>query len=566
MGPTHLRIQGDQEGTSAMSETRDADEPGLPERMSCDVLVVGYGPVGMTCAALLADYGLDVVVVERHQQRYQLHRAGHLDGEIMRVFQRLGVAEAIELCAQPLVSMQLMTPQGEVLSSVESGRSGSGWKADYLAHQPDYEPPIDTRGRQLGVRVFMGVTAGSLTQDDDQVRTVVHESDEASARQCTIESRYVIGADGANSFVRSAIGAERLDLGFEAVPHLVVDLNWNDPDCDLPQLPAAAQVLDTHRPQLAGRWGGRRGARWEFAAREGETLEFLESEETAWKLLGGWGIGPEHGKITRHTVYTFESSISDPWRVGRVFLMGDAAHTMPPFMGQGMLSGIRDAENLAWKLSAVVAGDAGAALLDTYRSEREPHVRAFIELSCALGSTILTTDPEQAQARDAMLRSGQAPRPAAPRLGSVIVRSPEAPGAVDAPGADGRPSLQGRVALDTHVDRLDNHFPRRGWRIVSRHSVPRDLFDERQRRLLDSLDMQFAHISRGASGDASFYDIDAEYDRWYTETGRKAFLERPDHYVFGTAQTLDDLPALVDELAAALAAHDWHAAYDVAGR
>ena len=241
--------------------------------------------------------------------------------------------------------------------------------------------------------------------------------------------------------------------------------------------------------------------------------------------------------------------------------MGDAAHTMPPFMGQGMLSGIRDAENLAWKLAAVLAGDADETLLDTYQAEREPHVRDFIELSCRLGATILTTDPAQAEIRNEMLRSGQGPAPVIPRLGNVIVRSPDAPGALDAPGADGRPSLQARVALDTHVDRLDNHFPARGWRLVSRHPVPRELFDQRQLRLLDSLGMQFAHISRGAHGHTSFYDIDAEYDQWYLNTGRKVFLERPDHYVYGTAETVEGVPALVDELAAVLARHGWHAAY-----
>jgi 2-polyprenyl-6-methoxyphenol hydroxylase-like FAD-dependent oxidoreductase len=544
----------------------EIEEPDLPDGLSCDVLVVGYGPVGIVCSALLADYGLDVVVVEKHQERYKLHRAGHLDGEIMRVFQRLGVAEAVELVAQPLVSMQLMTPGGETLSTVESGRSGSGWRSDYLAYQPDYEPPLDRRARELGVRVYMGTAAESITEHADGVRTVVRSAADPGAAprtvdSRTVESRYVIGADGAGSFVRSAIGAQRLDLGFEAVPHLVVDLEWSDPDLDLPGLPAAAQVLDVERPHLTGRWGGRRGARWEFAAREGESRDFLESEQTAWDLIGRWGVRPEHGKIVRHTVYTFESSVSDPWRVGRVLLMGDAAHTMPPFMGQGMLSGIRDADNLAWKLAAVLAGRADEALLDTYRAEREPHVRDFIELSCRMGATILTTDPERAAARDEMLRSGRGPEPVVPRLGTAIVRSPHAPGALDAPAADGRPSLQARVALDTRVDRLDEQFPTRGWRIVSRHPVPRDLFDERQLRLLDSLDMQFAHISRGAHGTTSFYDIDAEYDRWYLGTGRKVFLERPDHYVYGTAATVEEVPALVDELADALARHGWHAAY-----
>jgi 2-polyprenyl-6-methoxyphenol hydroxylase-like FAD-dependent oxidoreductase len=544
-----------------MPEVTGSGANPLPGHMSCDVLVVGYGPVGMSAAALLAHYGLKVIVVERHEQRFKLHRAGHLDGEIMRVFQRLGVAEAVELVAQPLIAMQLRTPEGEVLSTVTSGRSGSGWRSDYLAYQPEYERQIDARARELGVKVYMGVTADSLIQDADGVHTVVRDSADSSVAGCLIDSSYVVGADGANSFTRSAIGARRVDLGFAAVPHLVVDFEWADPDCDLPHLPEAAQVLDIKRPHLEGRWGGRRGARWEFAAQQGETREFLEKEDTAWELLAASGIGPEHGKIVRHAVYSFESSITEPWRLGRVFLMGDAAHTMPPFMGQGMLSGIRDAENLAWKLSAVAAGDASDEFLDTYESERAPHVKDFIALSSGLGSTILTTDPERARLRNEMLRSGRGPRPEAPRLGAGISAPDMAESGAGTPGLVRRPSLQARVALGTRVDRLDNLLPRRGWRIVSRHPVPMGLFDERQRRLLDSLEMQFAHISRGASGDSSFYDIDAEYDQWYLSSGQKVFLERPDHYVFGTAETLAGLSALVDTLAAALAEHGWRAAY-----
>jgi hypothetical protein len=179
----------------------------------------------------------------------------------------------------------------------------------------------------------------------------------------------------------------------------------------------------------------------------------------------------------------------------------------------------------------------------------------------ALGSTILATGEEEAQARNEMLRSGHVPKPEKPPLGSGISRTGSSAGAAD---VEGRPSLQARVALGTRVDRLDNLLPRTGWRIVSRHRVPRELFSERQRRLLGSLQTQFAHVSRGASGDTSFYDIDAEYDRWYLRNGQKAFLERPDHYVFGTSETIEDLPSLVDELATILAAAGWNAARDTA--
>ena len=530
------------------------------QSLNCDVTIVGYGPVGMTCAALLSLAGLRVVVIERHAARYQWHRAGHYDGETMRIFQRLGVAEAIELVSQPLISMAMMTADGEVLSRVESGQDGSGWRSDYLAYQPDYEEAIDARARELGAQVFMGTRAVSVEQSDDSV--VIHaERVEDGGPNLVITSKYVIGADGANSFVRGAVGAEKVDLGFKAEPHLVVDFEFSDPDVELPLLPDTAQVLDIKRPQLSGRWGGRRHTRFEFAARDGESTDELTAEDFCWRLIGAWGITPEHGSIIRRAVYEFESSVTLPWRTGRVLLIGDAAHTMPPHMGQGMQSGLRDAENLTWKLAAVISGKADDALLDSYQPEREPHVRALIAISSALGETILITDPERAEARNAVLRSGARPPLKFPRLGAGIIRDSGSPLALDEPGTDGRPGLQARVALERHVDRLDNLLPRFGWRIVSRHPIPRELFDERQLQFIDSLDMQFVHASRGAGGDTSFWDIDAQFDAWYQRTGRRAFLERPDHYVFGTATNIEDVPGLIDELGGVLAEYGWRDAY-----
>lgn len=526
-----------------------------PVMVECDVLVVGYGPCGMTCAALLAHHGLDVVVIERHPERYKLHRAGHLDGETMRTFQGLGVADEIELIAQPVVASEIRSAEGEVLMVRESGQSGSGWKRDYLAHQTQYEAVIDARGRQLGVRVFMGLTAEGLDQDADGVSTFVRPSGTQEA-QLRIVSRYVIGADGANSFVRAAIGSHREDLGFRSIPHLVVDLEFVDPDIDLPQLPEAANVLIPGRPQLAGRWGGRRWTRFEFSLTEGESDEVLESEDYGWQLLSAWQLTPDMATIVRQAIYVFDSTMADPWRSRRVFLMGDAAHTAPPYLGQGLLSGIRDAANLSWKMAAVLTGHAHDRFLDSYELERRSHVAALIEMACNQGRLILATDPEQIRVRDEVLRSGKGPRPAFPRLTSGVVRPPGATDGYDGPGGDGRPSLQARVALGSQVGRLDDLL-RPGWRIVSRHPVPLDLFNESQRVLLTSLDMQWAHVSRGAHFDTSYYDIDAEFDQWYLASGRKAFVERPDHYVFGTAQTNDDLPALLDELAASLNEHGW---------
>ena len=532
----------------------DSVEP-LPADLSCDVAVVGYGPVGMITAILLAQRGMSVVVVERFRERYKLPRAGHFDSETMRTFQQLGIAEDVELIARPMIEWDLVNADREILAEIKLGVGGCGWKESYLTYQPEFEAVFDARAKALGVRIFMGINALSVEQDADGVRLGVQLTDEPDAAPSVINAAFVIGADGANSFVRGAIGAERRNLGFEANDQLVIDFEHNDPDRDLPQLPEVYQVLDINRPQLAGRWSGTRWSRFEFQAVKGESREYFEKEETCWSLLSTWGIYPGDGKIIRHSVYRFESYLAEKWRVGRVFLIGDAAHTMPPFMGQGLCSGIRDAFNLAWKLAAFHAGQAKESLLDTYETERAPHVRAVIDMSIAVGNMVLMTDPEQARQRDEMLRSGKGPEaPRFPRLGDGIVRPSGSP---LSHVTDGRPSLQARAALGRRVDRLDQ-FLTPGWAIISRHPVPESLFNDAQRSLFAALAIQVAHVSRGAG--AQYADIDGDYDLWYRKTGRKAFLLRPDHYVFGSVRTMGELPALLDELQLSLATNGWHGA------
>ncbi len=536
---------------------KSADQP-LAAHTDCDVAIVGYGPVGMIAAALLAQRGLDVVVVERWPQRYSLSRAGHLDSETMRTFQMLGVAEDVELVARPMLKWSLVSADMEVLATVMLGKGGAGWRESYLSYQPEIEAIFDAKVRELGVQVHMGVVATRLEQDPGAATLTVVPSHgpEAAARPGaeprTIRAAYVIGADGARSWVRRSLGSDQIDLGFPVLDQLVIDFEPGDPDVHLPQLPEVYQVLDIDRPLLAGRWSGPRHSRFEFAANDGESRAELVDERRCWDLLARWGITPEIGRIERRAVYTFESKLATPWRQGRVLLAGDAAHTMPPFMGQGMCSGIRDALNLSWKLAAVLHGEASDTLLDTYESERAPHVRRLTEISMAFGELVLMRDPDLARQRDEMLRAGNLPTPPMfPRLGTGIV----ARGSEEELGsAVGRLSPQARVALGRRVDRLDNLGS--GWRIISRHAVPAALFDASQRDLMARLDMDVVHVSRGP-GPGYYIDIDGEYDQWFQANDVRAFVQRPDGYVFGTARSVTDLPAVLGELADLLAHHGW---------
>ena len=524
--------------------------PVLPKHSSCDVAIVGWGPVGMILSILLAQRGLTVTVVERWPARWARPRAGHTDGETMRTYQRMGIAEDVELIARPMLEWKLVDAHKDLLAQITLGEGGAGWKESYILYQPELETILAARADELGVKVFMNYTATAIEQDDAAAHLFVRATEDEHAATCVVDASYLIGADGAGSFVRGAIGVQRRDLGFKANDQLVIDFEHADADRDVEQLPGILQVLDSNRPHLAGRWSGGRWSRWEFQALDGESRDYLSSEETCWKFLADWGIHPGDGEIVRRSVYTFEATLAERWRVGRVILAGDSAHTMPPFMGQGLCSGIRDSMNLAWKIADVIKGKAGDALLDTYESERTPHVMGIIKMSMAVGETCLMFDPVKAKQRDDMLRSGWRPTPEPfPRLGEgVVTRNPSA-------DMDGRPSFQGRVALDKRVDRLDE-FLKPGWRIVGRHPVAPGLFNERQQALLDDLGVETAHVSRGAN--AQYVDIDGEYDRLYLHTGRKAFLLRPDNYVFGSAATMEDLPALVDELAEVLAETGWH--------
>lgn len=525
----------------------------LPDQLSCDVAIVGYGPVGITFAALLAQAGHSVIVVERFPQRYDKPRAGHFDGETMRTFQQLGIAREVELLARKMNSYQAVSSTNEVLAALKDGDAGSGWHKSYLFHQPEVEERIHQRGRALGVQVLMNTTAMDISETADRARLIVRDSDDLDGADCTIEAAYIVGADGSNSFVRQRMGIEKHDLGFPTLEDLAIDFEYNDPDVEVP-LGESGHLLEDGNIITFGRWTGGRISRVEVCKLEGGTREYLEKEETAWAFLTKFGLTPDMGRIVRNSVYAFECTVAAQWRHGRVMLVGDAAHTTVPFMGQGLCAGIRDAANLSWKLDAVLNGKADASLLDTYASERTPQATGIIRMAMAMGAMVMPAAAIQAQQQRDELKAngGQGASQAFPRLGEGIVRGVDDPQSIP---AEGRPSLQARVAWQGRVDLLDE-FLEPGWKLISRHPLPDTLLNKEQKALIDNLGMQQAHVSR-AAGSGHFVDIDGDYDAWFQATGKRAFIVRPDHYVFGAAPTMEDVPELLNSLQGALESHGW---------
>ncbi len=326
------------------------------------VVVVGAGPTGLTAAALLARLDVPVVVLERHATPYALPRAVHLDDEVHRLLQAVGVADAFAAMSTPALGLRLVDgrPDRERRVLATFARSPEpgvhGWPQANLFDQPDLEALLRAEVARLGVEVRASEVLGV---DGTTVRT----------DRGDVQASAVLGCDGAGSVVREALGAGWTDLGFTETWQ-VVDVRSDD---DLGLWPGVTQVCDPVAPATAIPLG--RG-RYRFEGRDPGVA--------GWTADNAFTAGHDV-QVLRRASYTFRARLADRWRDGRVFLLGDAAHLSPPFVGQGLGAGLRDAHNLAWKLARVLAGEAPEALLDTYQAERLPHVRTQVRLARTAG-------------------------------------------------------------------------------------------------------------------------------------------------------------------------------------
>lgn len=347
-----------------------------------DVAICGLGPTGATLANLLSICGLSVLALDREKDVYPFPRAVHCDDEVMRILQWVGIADEFSERVFVNRGMRFVDYDRNLLLDWPRPQqiSNNGWHASYRFHQPDFERLLrDALYRRPATKIELGALVEDVEERDGAV-TIRYSTKEGAQEAC---AAYVVGCDGARSKIRQLMKSSMQRLGFEQ-RWLVMDLLLKHPMPELGDF--TLQFCDPERPATYCRNVGDR-RRWEFALSEGQTDEEMLRPERAWELLSRW-ITPDDAVLERQAIYTFKSEVADTWRRGRLLVAGDAAHLTPPFMGQGMCAGIRDAANLAWKIAVCCRGRADLSLLDTYESERKPNVVKYIETAVDLGELI----------------------------------------------------------------------------------------------------------------------------------------------------------------------------------
>lgn len=382
-----------------------------------DVVIAGLGPTGLVLAHVLGKRGHRVVVLEREPVFYGNARAVYTDDECMRIFQSIDMAEELQKDMLLETPVQLTRPDGTVIALYKPLKRPFGWPVVNFFYQPYLETSL-TNGltKYPNVKIIRGRELINFEQDQDGV-SVIHQatqvyrfSDESDAKSSaqgdvdiqTIQALYLVGADGGRSTVRAKLGIEMTGKNFPE-PWLVVDLKQKDLNKGLRHLPYFNFVVDPELPVVSCvQPDGFH--RFEFMLKKGQTKEYMEQDDTVRMLLAKY-VDPDQFEVKRKLVYTFNALVANQWRDRRVLLAGDAAHMTPQFMGQGASSGVRDAANLGWKLSAVLEGKAGVKVLDSYESERRDHAKSMIKGSVLLKDLVSMTSPVGSAIRDITIKS-----------------------------------------------------------------------------------------------------------------------------------------------------------------
>ena len=491
-------------------------------RLRADVAIVGFGPVGAVLAGLLGLRGLSVVVVEREAGVYQLPRAAHVDHTGLRTLQELGCLDALLPTMLPNPGLDFVTADRQLLMRVPGNQSSlSDLPASMYFHQPVFDRVLRSVGEGLpNVTVELGAEVDAV--DDQNAEAAVVFAIDAAGRPLEVAAQWVVGCDGSWSPVREAAGIELEDLRFEE-RWLVGDLVLRE---RIPTLPErAVTVCDPARPLYSIPMPPPRH-RFEFMLLDGEDADEMQLPTNVFSLIEPW-VPSGMAELERSAVYTFHGLVARSWRAGRVLIAGDAAHQMPPFLGQGMCSGIRDAANLAWKLDLVLRHGAPRTLVNTYGAERRPHVRKIIDAAVRFGRVICMTDPAAAAERDRSFLED--PRPPTDRIPFALPALERGP-LVAQGGGELFPQWSRRDGAARFDDLVGSRF----------------LVIGRDRSNLAASGPWWAErLGALAATPAELDDAEPALLRWMDAREADVVVVRPDRYVLAAGRDLDTITRLV---------------------
>jgi 3-(3-hydroxy-phenyl)propionate hydroxylase len=516
-----------------------------------DAVIVGFGPTGATMANLLGQRGWKVAVVERSAEIYDKPRAITADHESMRVFQQIGLAEEISETTSPHPGTKFLGVDGAVIKKFYPAEPPNllGWEPSFMFTQPVVEGVLRAGlHRFAGVRVELLQEVVGITQGAGHA--CVETRDSLTGATTVLDARYVLGCDGAASTVRRLMNGTFDDLKFDE-QWLVVDAIVDD-EADFP-----SRCIQYCRPSRPGTYivGPGKLRRWEIKLLAGEGVADYASVPSIHEAVRQF-TDVDRLEILRHAVYRFHAVVADRWRYGRVFLLGDAAHQMPPFLGQGMGAGIRDTVNLAWKLDAVHRMGAAPDLLDTYEDERKPHVRTIVDHAKDFGRIIGELDPAAAVERDRRLsrelHDGSAEtvrQNFTPGLGAGLIATGVS--GAPLPGAGQlfpQPQVETRAGQRTLLDRvLPTGFA--AVTFADTDWIDACLLSESVLFNGPRIDVRATfENSVPASGRVVVADPGGLLLTWAGQLSATVAVVRPDRYVYGTASTLTEFQRLSQQL------------------
>lgn len=527
--------------------TRSAGVDGF----DADVAIVGAGPVGTLLAILLGQRGKQVTLIERWTNHYALPRAVTFDHEIARIFATLGIDSETD----PAISYHdelyyWKTKDRQNLQIVDwQSQSASGWRVRYWFNQPMMEKRLLAIAAGMpNITLLRGWQGIGLAEDGQGVTLSLQRNPEEAGpdgERRSLRAKFVAGADGANSFVREALGIENEDRGY-FFDWLILDMIPGfDYVASRGDEPAQWQLCDPKRPTtiVPGGPGPLPGSparrRWEFMVLPGEQAQELQKPERAWELLAPWGLTPENSELERSAVYRFQARWARQWNKGRCLIGGDAAHLMPPFAGEGMCAGVRDAVAMAWRLNGILEGKFGPEVLDSYTSERVEHAKHYIGFSQELGQIICIADDTVAAERDARMIADLAARGGVPVPTDICQLGAGA--WCEESAHAGELSVQGLVEAGDKRGRFDQVVGQ-GWVLLGYEADPVAALTEAQRAEFAALDGVSVRLAApGGKGDA--VDVEGTMGAWLDRIGAAYVLIRPDFYVALTADSPDQLQA-----------------------